>query len=177
MVDAATVENLESLAPNCSEIDRDLVSVMMRNRNLFPSQHDENIRQDIESNICSFPGIIPSLWTFFETLKYLEPICKVLRKLLGGKVRRTIRASLQGYYFAPEKTVVQFSGTRDVEVTAALSKEEAARVSYVELWIFCARHFDDLTTSTPRIEYKGSKPLVKGPNPVFWQYFAKFAMQ
>ncbi|KAF1363093.1 hypothetical protein EJ07DRAFT_104137 [Lizonia empirigonia] len=176
IVDAATVEKLESLAPNCSEVDRDLISAMMRSGDLFPSQKNENVRQDLETNICSYPGVIPSLWTFFETLKYLEPICEILRKLLGGKVRRTIRASLRGYYFAPEQTVVQASGTTDVQLTAALSKEEAARVSYIELWIFCARHFDDLTTFTPRMEYKGTKPLVRGPNPVVWQYFAKFAM-
>lgn len=91
-------------------------------------------------------------------------------------MKRTIRASLLGNHFAPERAVVQSSATRDVELTVPLSKEEAARVSYVELWLFCARHFDDLTTFTPRMEQKGEKPLVKGPNPAFWQCFAKFAM-
>ncbi|KAF1353041.1 hypothetical protein EJ07DRAFT_134654 [Lizonia empirigonia] len=176
IVDATTVTKLESLAPNYSDIDRELVSVLMRNGDLFPSQHDENVRQDLLKNICNFSGIIPSLWTFFETLKYLEPICEILRKLLGGKVRQSIRASLKGHYFAPEKIFVQSSRTKELELTAALTKDEAARVSYVELWIFCARHFDDLTTSTPKMDSKGTKPLVRGPNPVVWQKFAKFAM-
>lgn len=175
-VDAATVEKLESLAPNSSEIDRELVSVLMRDGHLFPTQHNEDIRQELENNICGFPGLLPSLRTFFETLKYLEPICEILRKLLGGKVRRTLRASLLGNHFTPEKTVVQSSATRDVELTVPLSKEEATRISYVELWLFCARHFDDLTSFTPRMEHKGEKPLVRGPNPAFWQCFAKFAM-
>lgn len=176
IVDAATVEKLESLALKSLGVDRDSISAIMRSGDLFPSQKNKNVRQDLKTNICSYLGVIPLLWTFFETLKYLEPIYKILRKLLRGKVRRTIRASLQGYYFAPEQTVVQASGTTDVQLTAALSKEEAARVSYIKLQIFCARHFNDLTTFTLRIEYKGTKPLVRGPNPVVWQYFAKFAI-
>jgi hypothetical protein len=176
IVDAATVEKLESLAPSHSEIDRDLVQAMMQKSELFPSQHDDNVRLALLDNVCSYPGLIPSLWTFFETLKYLEPICEALRKLLGGRIKRTIRTSLRSYYFAPEKPVIQVSGTKDVELTANLSEEEAARVSYVELWAFCARHFDDLTTFTPKMECKGTKPLVRGPNPVVWQCFAKFAM-
>lgn len=176
IIDAATVEKLESLAPSHSEIDRDLVKTMMQKQELFPSQHDHTARRALADNICSYPCLIPSLRTFFETLKYLEPICEALRKLLGGKIKRTIRTSFQGCYFAPERIIVQTSGTKDMELTTTLSKEEAAHVAYVELWAFCARHFDDLTTFTPRMECKGTKPQVKGPNPVVWQRLARFTM-
>ena len=157
-------------------MDKDLILAMMRQGELFPSQHDENIRQALATNICAHSGLIPSLWTFFETLKYLEPICEALRKLIGVKIKRTIRASLRGYYFAPSKNLVQISGSRDAELKTRLSINQAAFVSYIELWAFCARNFDDLTTFTPRMEFKGTKPLVKGPNPVAWQDFARFAI-
>lgn len=176
IIDAATVEKLESLAPSYSDIDRDSVQAMMQQQVLFPSQHDDNVRETLAANISGYPGTIPSLWTFFETLKYVEPICESLRKLLGGKVKRTIRASLQGCHFTPEKTMVQVSETEEMNITATLSKAESAHISYIELWAFCARHFDELTTSTPRMECKGTKPLVKGPNPVMWRRFALFAM-
>ena len=176
IVDSTTVGKLESLAPKHSAIDRDMVLAMMQQRELFSSQHDENLRRTLAANICNHQGLIPSLWTFFETLKYLEPICEALRKLIGVKIKRTIRERLQGFYFAPAKTVVQVSRSKDMELTPNLSKEQAAFVSYVELWAFCARNFDGLTAFTPRMECSGTKPLVRGPNPVVWQCFAKFAI-
>ncbi|KZM26577.1 hypothetical protein ST47_g2216 [Ascochyta rabiei] len=87
IVDAATVENLESLAPNHSDIDRDLVLAMMQQGELFPSQHNDEIRQTL---------------------------------------------------LAP-----------------TVSKAKTAFVL---------------------MESKGTKPSVKGPNPVVWQCFAKFAI-
>jgi hypothetical protein len=175
-VDTATVERLELLAPRHSIIDRELVLSMMRNRELFSSEPNDDIRKKMLDNICNHSGIIPSIWTFFETLKYLEPICEALKKLIGGKIKQSIRASLKGCYFAPAKTVVQVSGSRDMELDTDLNIAQVASIPYVELWAFCARHFDDLTTFTPKMECGGNKPLVKGPNPVVWQKLARFAI-
>lgn len=127
-------------------------------------------------NICDFPGVIPSLWTFFETLKYLEPLCEALRHLLGKQMKRIIRSSLAGLFFAPSKNMVQLNETEEVEIKVGLSQQDAMMVAYTELWAFCSRYFDGLTTYTLRKETGGPKPHVKGPNPMAWQHLAKFAV-
>ncbi|KAF2850624.1 hypothetical protein T440DRAFT_529962 [Plenodomus tracheiphilus IPT5] len=175
-VDAVTVQSLELRAPKHSDSDKSLVIDLMERREIFPSQNDRNIREILVENICDFPGVIPSLWTFFETLKYLEPLCEALRQLLGAQMKCTIRSSLTGLFFAPRNNMVQLNETEDIEIKVPLSQRDAMMVAYTELWAFCSRHFDGLTASTPRKETGGPKPHVKGPNPVAWQHLAKFAL-
>ncbi|KAH9873409.1 hypothetical protein IAQ61_004032, partial [Plenodomus lingam] len=176
IVDAVTVSHLELLAPNHSKIDRDLLLDLMDRQILFPSVIDNQQRRALASNLCATIGLIPSLWTFFEVLKYLEPMCEILKDLIGGKQKRTIHSSLMANYYPPATPMVQISDTTEAEITIPLSKAEAAKVSYIELWAFCGRHFDGLTAFTPRKEINGTKPLVKGPNSVLWHHLAKFAV-
>jgi hypothetical protein len=175
-VDAVTVQSLELLAPKHSDIDKSLVIDLMERGQIFSLQNERGIRKILVENICDFPGVIPSLWTFFETLKYLELLCEALRQLLGDQMKRTIRSSLTGLFFAPSKNIVQLNETEDVEIKVGLSQQEAMMVAYTELWAFCSRHFDGLTASTPKKEIGGSKSHVKGPNPVTWQHLATFAV-
>ncbi|KAF1934756.1 hypothetical protein EJ02DRAFT_489096 [Clathrospora elynae] len=132
-VDAVTVHSLELLAPKHSDIDKSLVIDLMERGEIFPSQNDCGIRKTLVENICDFPGVIPSLWTFFKTLKYLEPLCKALRQLLGEQMKRTIRSSLTGLFFAPSKNMVQLNETEDVEIKVGLSQQDAMMVAYTEL--------------------------------------------
>jgi hypothetical protein len=175
-VDVATVELLEFRAPRHSASDKDLVTELMRKDELFPTIADEEIRMTIRNNIQTLRGMVPSLRSFFEMLKYIEPICAALRHLIGDGMRGTIRKSLLGNYWAPPKVMVLSSDLHEVELITPIAKDDAARVAYFELWAFCARHFDYLTTFTPRKETRGMKPACKGPNPVVWKLFAELAI-
>ncbi|KAI1537805.1 ATPase [Pyrenophora tritici-repentis] len=112
-VDAFTVQSLELLAPKHSDIDKSLAIDLMECGKIFPSQNDRGIRKTLMENICNFPGVIPSLRTFFETLKYLEPLCEALKWLLGTQMKHTIRSSLIGLFFPPGKNMVQLNETED----------------------------------------------------------------
>jgi hypothetical protein len=175
-VDAATVENLESLAPKHSAIDKTLVLDLMDRKILFPSQIEPHVRRELADNICASEGLIPSLWTFFETLKYIEPICEALRKLVGSNMKRTIRSSFMAHYFPPDKRNIQVANFREAKITSEFSQEAVAQISYVEMWAFCARNFNKLTSFTPKKESGESKPVVEGPNPVLWKYLATFSL-
>ena len=175
-MDNATVQNLELLAPKYSMTDRDRITGLMENRTIFPSIQDNEKRRTLTDNLHAFPGVIPSLWTFFETLIYLEPFCESLKNLLGKHMKHTIRSSLMACHRPPERTVLQHSESADVEFTKNLSAKDAAGVAYIELWLFCARQLDALTSWTPKKELRDAKPMIKGPNPVVQQRLAKFAV-
>jgi hypothetical protein len=147
----------------------------MRERVIFPSVVDEGLRRALLANIITIPSLIPSLWTFFETLKFLEPLCDILRRLIGTKMKGTIRRSLLGCFFPPEKSRVQKSKKYYVEFRAQLDQVKAAEIAYVGLWAFCGRHFDELSTFAPRKVNGKGKPLIVEQNPVLWQRLATFA--
>jgi hypothetical protein len=174
-VDSDTVQNLELLAPKHSQIDKDLVCDLMERKVLFASLSDTGTRQELLDNLCAFSGSIPSLRTFFDMLKYIEPTCEALRKLLDTRLKTTIRSSLKGLFWAPAQSYVQATENDDVIIETDLGEEDRFMVAYAELWAFCSRHFDGLTASTPLKETTGIKPCAKGPNPVTWYHLARFA--
>lgn len=175
VIDDITAEKLEVLCPRHSIRDRDYVVVLMRDRVIFPSVVDEGLRRALLANIASIPSLIPSLWTFFETLKFLEPLCDILRRLIGSKMRGTIRRSLLGCFFPPEKSKVQKSEKYHMEFRAQLDHVHAAEIAYVQLWAFCGRHFDELSTFAPRHVNRKNRPVVVEQNPVLQLCLATFA--
>jgi hypothetical protein len=176
VVDATTVQHLELLAPKYSSTDKDLVEDLMHRGVLFPSQSNARVRDTLLENICAFQGLIPSLRAFFEILKYLEPSCEALKKLLDKRLKSTIRSSLKGLFWAPEQPCVQVSESRHVEIRSKLNEDEQFKMAYTDLWAFCCRHFDGLTAFTPLKGPSESKPVTNGPNPVTWYHFAQFSL-
>lgn len=118
VIDYITAEKLEGLCPRYSASDRDHVFNLMQDRVIFPSVVDESLRQALLANITHISSLIPSLWTFFETLKFLEPLCDILRRLIGSEMKGTIRRSLLGCFFPFEKSRVQKSEKYHVELLA-----------------------------------------------------------
>ncbi|CAI6337035.1 unnamed protein product [Periconia digitata] len=175
VVNALTVEKLELLCPKYSQSDKKTILQLMEENVLFPSVRDAEVRRKLFMNICSSPVLIPSLRTFFETLKYLEPICEAMKQLIGKKTRGTIRQNLADSFRLPERMIVQSMENCYMELKVVPPKAIAGQLAYIQLWAFCARHFNTLTPSTPRKESNRSKPSIQGPNPVLCQRLAKFA--
>jgi hypothetical protein len=63
-----------------------------------------------------------------------------------------------------------------MEFKESPDQSKAATIAYIQLWAFCGRHFDVLTSHTPKKENGQDKPAVKGRNPIMWQRLAKFAL-
>ncbi|PVH91916.1 hypothetical protein DM02DRAFT_663473, partial [Periconia macrospinosa] len=148
----------------------------MRDRLIFSSVQDEDLRTALLANIINIPMLIPSLRTFFETLKHLEPLCDILKRLLGSKIKDTIRQDVLEYFLPPEKIRVQKSEGCYMEFKVSPERSQAADLAYAQLWAFCGRHLDGLTPFTPKKEISKDKPVTKGPNPALWQQLARFAL-
>lgn len=71
--------------------------------------------------------------------------------------------------------MVQKSEKYHMEFRAQLGQVKAAELAYVQLWAFCGRHFNELSTFAPRKVIGKDKPVVVEPNPVLWQRLATFA--
>ncbi|KAK3117342.1 hypothetical protein LTR53_001393 [Teratosphaeriaceae sp. CCFEE 6253] len=77
MVDNSTVEHLQGLCPALSSIDADTVRRLMRQQMIFPTVLDATVRTRILSSILIVPDMVPSLFTFFEDLKFEDSVTEL----------------------------------------------------------------------------------------------------
>lgn len=174
VVDEATVTGLEGLAPKHSTSDAACVKFRMEEKTVFSKI--ESSRDELREKILQIPHMIPSLLTFFESLKYLEPCAKVMRNLLPIKPKRSIRASLWGSYFQPSLTPVEYA-EHDRRQHLMQSLEMARAAGHLQLWLFALRNFPEMTNIAPRKQANTEKPAVAEPNPVIWKAFAVLAKE
>lgn len=173
-VDRETVEKLELLAPSVSVEDRLRVKSLIRSGEVFSRIAHAQTRDAILSVFLSTQGSIPTLASFFENLKYLEPCCRILQKLLPPKEKRTIFQSLSASYIAPSEQLVEYPSGRKVRPIS--EGEDRKWLSYAQLWAFCMRHFPSMTDTAPRKVVGKAKPS-KSPNPALWHYLGDLAVK
>ncbi|KAE8155523.1 hypothetical protein BDV40DRAFT_306918 [Aspergillus tamarii] len=77
-IDAHSVELLQSRAPKVSERDMRHLKEKMDKGELFPSMHDQNIRDGVWSRLQLIDVPIPTLATFFRDRRYLDVAKKVM---------------------------------------------------------------------------------------------------
>jgi len=70
-VDQATVKALELTAPGACTTDAQTLSGKLQSYQIFGAFRGQD-REDIWNKLCSINCLIPSLFTFFEDLKYLQ---------------------------------------------------------------------------------------------------------
>lgn len=79
VVDRDTVERLELFAPSISRKDKELVERLIESREIFEKVSHEEARENILRTLQEIEDMIPSLRSFSESLKFLEPCCNILK--------------------------------------------------------------------------------------------------
>lgn len=175
MVDAHSVAILETLAPRLSSSDASIVRNSMEDGTLFPTLANRSDKDRLLRNLLAVEGMIPSLYTFFEYLKYLEPCAKIMRGILPQRCKRSIQTEFFASYFHPDRILVEYSQT-DVRAIPPRSVAQDFSLAYHQLWLFALRNFTSMTDATPRKESSREKPLVAESNPLVWQRFGVLAI-
>lgn len=174
IVDVKSVERLQGLTPQHSTFDAGCISDMMSTNKLFGRVNNERDRATILAKLLSVPSMIPSLFTFFEDLKYLEPCAKVLKALLPPRTRKSITRGLMGSYFQQDRTLVEHA-SKDMRSHSAVASEKACVLACQQLWLFALRNFPLMTNFTTRKEIDKDKPAAVEPSPCAWQDLAELA--
>lgn len=174
-IDAVTVQKLQALAPSHSTEDAAIIRQLFAEHKVFPKVTLAGDRALLLTNTLSVCGILPSLYTFFEDIKYLEPCAKAMRGLCGGKSTRTIHKSMVGSFFDPADRLIEHSRL-EFHPCPAVSPSVYQHLAYVQLWLFALRHFPQLSNTAPRKSRARDKPIVLEPSPAIWHAFAKLAM-
>jgi hypothetical protein len=92
LTDESTVEKLGCLAPI---FDSTIIRDRMVKHEIFPLIEQEDVRVQVLARILQVQGLIPTLHSFFEDLKYLEPCAKIMESLVGpNKKKKSIFQNL-----------------------------------------------------------------------------------
>ena len=167
-MDEFTVRHIQTLAPSRSTADNSTIRDLF-NQNVIFSKVTVD-REILLQNILDIPYMIPSLFTFFENLKYLEPCEKIMRSLLPPKSRKSIRTVLFGSYYRPDQLAVEYA-EGDIREHPAMSLESDRICGYQQLWLFALREAAEMGDMTPRKDNLEEKPIATEPNPLVWQAF------
>ncbi|KAK3167632.1 hypothetical protein OEA41_010759 [Lepraria neglecta] len=177
LVDFGTIRLLQIRNPWASAVDNDVVKDLMRDHILFPLITDLNLRSRILKNILATDCIIPSLYTFIEDTKWLEPCAKAIRNLLPTNCRKSTYKSMFGSYQGaniPDGVVLiqenEATGTQQPG-----SELDAIECGYRQLWLFAWRYFPELSAMLPRKNAGKVKPRPKASNERCWHRFAGLA--
>jgi hypothetical protein len=148
-VDPASVTFLETLAPRFSVQDSAAVRRAMHDQILFPQINGEIARGRILNRILNIPERIPSLFTFFEDTKFLEPCAKALKCLfpvIPPRSTSSLRETFSRHL--PVRRSPRMPVQQSEQVYASLHVARAqvgGWLAYRQMWLFAMRHFPHLT--------------------------------
>jgi len=178
IIDLRTVEALELRAPKASTEDAAAIDSGMESRELFSSISDPATRENIRRRIMEVDHLIPSLRTFCEDTKSLEPCANAMKLLVTLERRETVDRAFRRIYSrpngAPGKLVVQTQlGMEEVDI----DEDDRFRLSLLQLFLVCMRSFDNMINVACRKDKDEAKPLVTAPNAIVISRFAQLAHQ
>jgi len=177
-LDFGTVQALQMRNPAHSQVDFIYIKSGMQKGELFPRISDDRLRGAILERLQKIDFSIPSLYTFFEDTKWLEPCAKILRGLLPAKFRGSIRkAMLQRYngLSSQNNCCVELSNRTYNYIKFDI--HDTATLAYYQLWMYAWRHFPCLATIAPRKDTGASRPEIKERNPLYIQHLATLAQK
>jgi len=139
-LDANTVHILQGRCPFRSLDDRTYVEAGLSRGDIFPAVRSPDLQKGLLERILSVEHTIPSIYTFLEETKCLEPGARILKNILPtkckGSLAQAFRALHNGQARLKEQTGAFSYRHRDLPTGS-----EVEWLSYRQLWLFPLRHF------------------------------------
>ncbi len=177
--DRTTADFVQLRAPGTSSEDLNILGEHFEKGHLFSSLGDTSQRQMVWENLQNITTLIPTLYTLFEDIKYLDEPAKIMRQLFGtnGKSTRTIREDMY-HKFSNEcledgEFFIQVSENSYRRVEC--SSDGQFELGYLQLWLGVLRDWTKLGPGVPRKEPGEKKPLPQTPDPIRWYKLAALA--
>ena len=170
-LDASTIESLQGL---CLWTRQDREFVENKRGEMFPMIQKPEQRRQIWARLFTIPTTIPSLHTFLEDTKYLEPCAKAMKLLLSSKIDRTIRWSFQASHNGQHQLKLQLT-ENEYEEQHQDCCSTAEWLGYRQLWLYVMRHFPEMTGHAPRQDFPRSKASTTKEELIWWCRFYDLA--
>ncbi|KAF2181260.1 hypothetical protein K469DRAFT_589451, partial [Zopfia rhizophila CBS 207.26] len=177
-IDGETIAELELRAPSVPR-DRAYLEALFEDGVLFKYfQHPES-RESIWRRLVTFQGIIPTLRTFFQDIKFLSPLAKAMKGLLDENLQGTIDTTLEKCFYGINQREGFFRIQRSENqlVLVPGNVDDQIQFGILTLWLFASRYCFEMTGECPRKDRGMKKPVAKEPNDAVWYSFALLALE
>lgn len=145
----------------------------MTHRELFPLITSQDIRSAILARLRTIKYLIPTIHTFLEDTKYLEPCVQIMRDILPHSYRGTIR---EGFAQLHNGQTVFPEQQNEVDFTEfQFPTAKVHWMSYRQLWLFAFRHFPEMTGCTLRKDAGRPRPATPSIEHSWWHQLASLA--
>ncbi|PYI07382.1 hypothetical protein BO78DRAFT_313232 [Aspergillus sclerotiicarbonarius CBS 121057] len=156
-IDQRTVDRLQLKAPGVSIEDRLEVQGLISSGRIF-SQFSATERDSIWTKLASFGRIVPSLYTFFEDLKYLTACSQCVQWLLVTKKNhQTFRTTMQHMFRNPDEEAPSHGTGENGNTTDCMIQisdttfrrtrcdyRQRLDLSYRQVWLYAMRHYPQM---------------------------------
>ena len=170
ILDAKTVSVLQGRCPKYRE-DSDLIRA--RWNDVF-SGHSGG-KGHVWSRIAQIDYIIPSIHTFLEDTKLLEPPARIMKSLLPRPCKTTILQEFERMHNGSRAWSYQRTET-SFEQRNEASSAAAQHNSYRQLWLYAIRHFPAMTGQPLRKDPGKLKPPRPALELTWWYRLTKLAL-
>ena len=174
-LDANTVAILQGRCPLLSLEDRAHVQSRFLAGDVLPAVKADDERSQVFDRACSIEHVIPSIHTFLEDTKYLEPGARILKKLLPGKCKDSMSQHFSALHSGQTKVKVQTSEFTYEDRTS--SSDGSSWLSYRQLWLFALRHFPSMDGQLPRRDMAQQSILHAGRQQRRWYELCSLASE
>jgi hypothetical protein len=158
-VDRATVQALQLRAPRASTLDTRILRRQIQGGEIFGA-FSEQERETIWGRLHLIEGLIPTLFSFFKDLQYLQACVDCVRRLTRVSLRETVFTAMEksftGVNQRDGQVVVQMTESTFVSKPGSLADQ--IDLGYQQLYAYTMRHFlampretevDELLTNRP----------------------------
>ncbi|KAK3082157.1 hypothetical protein LTS18_001997 [Coniosporium uncinatum] len=128
--------------------DRDLVESLMEDRVIFPNEGQMEMRDEITRAILTIPTLIVTLRTFFDDIKYLQPVVLSLKRLFPRANHLSLRDAVRKSYVVAhaDHGQVYVENAENVGQRLSLPYEKHVDSGYLQLLLYIWRHFPEITS-------------------------------
>ncbi|KAL8770678.1 MAG: hypothetical protein Q9209_003746 [Squamulea sp. 1 TL-2023] len=166
-LDSQTVNILQGRCPKLAEVD--FILIKEKRRGLLPYLSNEKERDKLWDRICSVECVIPSIHTFLEDTKYLEPCARVMKELLTLEPKASICQAYERCHNGQQRIPIEVA-EGIFEYVVCTSGAASFRLAYTQIWLFVMRHFPVLTGHCPRKNATQAKPWTsRGDSVIRWK--------
>lgn len=170
-LDAGTVTILEGRFPKVSAEDERLLQ--KKQSYLFSTISILRV-QSILARVQKIDYIIPSIHTFLEDTKVLEPCAKIMKRLLPTACRTSILQDFGRLHNGQTSWSLQTSEASCCRREED-SSDEAHKSAYRQLWLYTIRHFPEMIGQPLRRDPPRTKSPLLGVELVWWYRFTALA--
>ncbi|KAA8642578.1 uncharacterized protein ATNIH1004_011523 [Aspergillus tanneri] len=157
-IDAHTVESLQLLAPGVSRKDAKIVRGLVLGGEAF-SAFDDSERTAIWEKLQRTKVVIPSLFTFFKDIYYLEACAHCVQRLVEvSDCHPTLSTAMRRILRSSEQCLIQTSDTAFRQESASVTEYED--LAYRQIWLYAMRHYPKMAKepeSSNRVAKPGSE--------------------